>query len=67
MPKRTDPELPPEEQYKLFKEAAEKAGVTESEEEFEGAFKAVAPARKKADQGRQRLPFVEGCKVATRD
>lgn len=45
MPKRTDPELTPEEQYKLFKEAAKKAGVTDSEEEFERAFKSVAPRK----------------------
>jgi hypothetical protein len=42
MPKRKKPELAPEEQYKRFKEAAKKAGVTQSEEEFERAFKKVA-------------------------
>jgi hypothetical protein len=35
MPKRKEPELTPEEQYKRFKEAAKKAGVTDKEEEFE--------------------------------
>ena len=44
MPKRKDPELNPEEQFKRFKEAAKKAGVTDKEEEFERAFKKVVPA-----------------------
>jgi hypothetical protein len=42
MPKRKEPELSPEEQYKRFKEAAKKAGVTDKEEEFERAFKKLA-------------------------
>ena len=42
MPKRKEPELDPKEQFKRFKEAAKKAGVTETEEEFERAFKKVA-------------------------
>jgi hypothetical protein len=42
MPKRKEPELTPAEQYKRFKEAAKKAGVTEKEEDFERAFKRVA-------------------------
>jgi hypothetical protein len=41
MPKRKEPELTPAEQYKRFKEAAKKAGVTKDEEEFERAFKGV--------------------------
>jgi hypothetical protein len=41
MPKRKTPELTPSEQYKRFKEAAKKAGVTKSEEEFERTFKKV--------------------------
>jgi hypothetical protein len=45
MPKRKKPELTPEEQYKRFKEAAKEAGVTKSEEEFERAFKKVAPTK----------------------
>ena len=45
MPKRKEPELTPAEQYKRFKEAAKKAGVTEKEEEFERAFKKVAPPK----------------------
>lgn len=46
MPKRKEPELKPAEQYKRFKEAAKKAGVSDKEEEFERAFgKAVAPKR----------------------
>ena len=48
MPKRKEPELDPKEQYKRFKEAAKKAGVAKSEEEFERAFKVVAkPKRSK--------------------
>jgi hypothetical protein len=51
MPKRKEPELTPAEQYRRFKEAATKAGVTKSEEKFERAFKAVVkgaptPSRK---------------------
>jgi hypothetical protein len=39
----------PTEQYKRFKEAAKKAGVTKNEKEFERTFKAVAaPASKRA-------------------
>lgn len=41
MPKRKEPELTPEEQYARFKEAAEKAGVTKDEREFEDTFKKV--------------------------
>ena len=42
MPKRKEPELTPAEQYKRFKEAAKKAGVTKDEKEFERAFEGVA-------------------------
>jgi hypothetical protein len=42
MPKRKEPELTPAEQYKRFKEAAKKAGVTKDEEDFKRAFKKVA-------------------------
>ena len=42
MPKRKEPELTPAEQSKRFKEAAKKAGVTNQEDEFEGAFRSVA-------------------------
>ena len=45
MPKRKEPELTPEEQYKRFKEAAKKAGVTDNEKDFERAFQKVAPRR----------------------
>jgi hypothetical protein len=48
MPKRKEPELTPAEQYKRFKEAAKKAGVTEREEEFERAFKSVIDPDKRA-------------------
>jgi hypothetical protein len=46
MPKRKEPDLTPAEQYKRFKEAAKKAGVTKNEEEFERAFKRVSRPRK---------------------
>ena len=48
MPKRKEPELTPAEQYKRFKEAAKKAGVTDKEEDFERAFKKVAPPKRVA-------------------
>lgn len=47
MPKKKEPELTPAEQFKRFREAAKKAGVTENEEEFEGALKAIARPRDK--------------------
>ena len=52
MPKRKEPELTPAEQYKRFKEAAKKAGVTKDEEEFERVFKGVA--KKKPVSQRER-------------
>lgn len=45
MPKRKTPELTPAEQYKRFEEAAKKAGVTDSEQEFERAFKKVSKVK----------------------
>lgn len=42
MPKRKEPEMTPEEQYKRFKEAAKEAGVTTDEKQFEEVFKKVA-------------------------
>jgi hypothetical protein len=48
MPKKKERELPPDEQFKRFREAAKKAGVTEKEEEFERAFKGVSRQKKKA-------------------
>jgi hypothetical protein len=45
MPKRKEPELTPAEQYKRFKEAAKKAGVTKDEEEFEKTFKRLVPRK----------------------
>jgi hypothetical protein len=42
MPKRKEPELSPEEQYKRFKKAAEDAGVTKDEKAFKEVFKKVA-------------------------
>lgn len=47
MPKRKEPELTSAEQFKRFREAAKKAGVTEKEEEFERAFKRIVPPKKK--------------------
>ena len=47
MPKRKEPELTPAEQYRRFKEAAKKAGVTKDEEEFERVFKKVVPPAQK--------------------
>ena len=47
MPKRKEPELDPKEQYERFKKAAKEAGVTDSEKEFERAFKKVAPTKKR--------------------
>jgi hypothetical protein len=46
MPKRKTPEPTPEEQFKRFKEAAKKAGLTKSEEEFEQTFKRVVKSTK---------------------
>jgi|RhiMetdeSRZDD1v2_1073273.scaffolds.fasta_scaffold157559_5 hypothetical protein len=46
MPKRKEPELTPAEQYRRFKEAAKKAGVTEDEKEFKRAFQRVARPKK---------------------
>jgi len=46
MPKRKEPELDPKEQYRRFREAAKKAGVTEKEEDFERAFKKTVAPRK---------------------
>jgi hypothetical protein len=54
MPKRKEPELTPAEQYKRFREAAKKAGVTKKEEDFERAFKSVANARQKAPGRKSR-------------
>ena len=46
MPKRKEPELDPKEQHKRFKEAAKKAGVTDSEEQFERVFEKIAQPKK---------------------
>lgn len=60
MPKRKEPELTAAEQYKRFKEAAKKAGLTDSEEEFEQAFASVVktvsgrPATTPARRARSR-------------
>jgi hypothetical protein len=47
MPKKKEPELTPAEQFKRFREAAKKAGVTQDEKEFEGVFRKVAPESSK--------------------
>jgi hypothetical protein len=52
MPKRKEPELTPAEQYKRFKEAAKKAGVTEKEEDFEQAFRAVTTPKDRKQKSR---------------
>jgi hypothetical protein len=49
MPKRKEPELTPEEQYKRFKEAAKEADVTTDERQFEQIFKKVAGQKPKPD------------------
>jgi hypothetical protein len=46
MPKKKEPEITPAEQFKRFREAAKKAGVTEKEEEFERVFEKVVSAKK---------------------
>lgn len=46
MPKKKEPDLTPAEQFKRFREAAKKAGVTKKEEEFESAFKKLATSRR---------------------
>ena len=45
MPKRKEPELPPEKQFKEFVKTAREHGVDESGQEFERAFNKVAPAK----------------------
>lgn len=62
MPKRKTPELTPEEQYERFKEAAKKAGVTESEEEFERTFRRLV----KPERARSRTPHQASAGRATK-
>ncbi|MGO4683864.1 hypothetical protein [Hyphomicrobium sp. 2TAF46] len=47
MPKRKEPELDPAERLRRFKEAAKAVEADESGAEFEKAFKAAMPPRKK--------------------
>jgi hypothetical protein len=48
MPNRKEPELDPIEQFKRFKEAADAAGLTDFEAEFERVFEVILkPAPKK--------------------
>ena len=53
MPKKKRPELTDEERAKRLKEAAREAGATESREQFERVFKAVAGPKPKADHPRR--------------
>ena len=48
MPKRKEPEPTPAEQYKRFKEATERAGVTKDEDEFERSLKRVVKPSKQS-------------------
>jgi hypothetical protein len=52
MPKRKEPELPPEEQFKRFVETARKHGIDETGGKLEKAFKKLIPKKRK--------PNVEG-------
>jgi hypothetical protein len=45
MPKRKQPPLKPEEQFKRFVEIAREIGVDESGNEFEKAFREVVPPK----------------------
>ena len=55
MPKRKEPELTPEEQYKRFRASANAAGVTKDEEEFRRAFRKVArPAPKRSPSKKKK-------------
>lgn len=45
MPKRKQPEPPPEEQFKEFVKTARELGVDESAEVLERTFKKLAPKR----------------------
>jgi hypothetical protein len=49
MRKRKEPELPPQEQYKRFREAAKEAGVTEDEKVFENGLKSIARRKLRSD------------------
>lgn len=47
MPKRKEPELTPEEQFKRFVKTAKEHEVDESGEEFEKAFKKIVTPQKR--------------------
>ena len=47
MPKRKEPELTPEEQFKRFVQTAKEHEVDETGEEFEKAFKKIVPQQKR--------------------
>ena len=53
MPERKEPKLKPAEQFKRFRDAAKKAGLTDKEEEFEGAFNRIAAPPKKPNNPKQ--------------
>jgi len=46
MPKRKEPELKPAEQFKRFREAAERAELDETGKQAEEAFKKIAPKKR---------------------
>ncbi len=48
MPKRKEPELKPEEQWRRFQETARQHGVDETGKEFEEAFKRLSPSKQEA-------------------
>jgi hypothetical protein len=56
MPKKKEPDLTPEEQFKRFKEAAEEHGIEERLPEIEKAFDALAahPRQPKKDNGSRK-------------
>ena len=53
MPKRKEPELTPEEQFKRFVETAREHEVDETGKEFERVFRRLVRPKREADQSRQ--------------
>lgn len=45
MPKRKEPELTPEEQFKRFKETAKELGVDETGKDLEAAFRKITASK----------------------
>ena len=54
MPKRKEPELTPQEQFKRFVETAHEHGVDESGKEMERAFKRLAPKKRPKEPQRTK-------------